>query len=219
MGSTFEIQLRRDDGQQIGIIDRFSLLQYALLTNDISACRIDLPGDFDKTLLAADRRLDIWRQPDGGSLSREGIWFIRKIKDSTDANGERNIKVTGYSPNYLLGSRIVAYAAASAQADKTAAFDNMMKAVVSQNLSTGATNTARTISTTYLSIAPNYTAAPSDNKAFAWRNVLAVLKDIADASRGAGTKLYFDMVPVDSTKFEFRTYTGQPGLDHTFPSG
>ncbi|MBI2934666.1 MAG: hypothetical protein HYY29_03745 [Chloroflexi bacterium] len=219
MGATFEIQLRRDTGTQIGIIDRFSLLQYSLLTNDVAACRIDLPGDFDKTLLAADRRLDIWRQPDGGRLSREGVWFIRKIKDSTDQNGERTIEVTGFSPNYLLASRIVAYAAGSAQADQTAAFDNMMKVVVLQNLSTGATDSARRISSTYVGIAPSVAAAPSDNKKFAWRNVLEVLKDISDASRGAGTELYFDLVPIDSTKFEFRTYTGQPGLDHTFPSG
>ncbi|MDO8683473.1 MAG: hypothetical protein Q7N50_08330 [Armatimonadota bacterium] len=220
MTTTYEIRLSSDSGTLLATIDRFTGLQYALLANDVSACVVKLTGDIDKTMFAVDRRLEIWRQAEGGPLLQEGVWFIRKIKDSTDNNGVRLIEVTGYSPNYLLSSRIVAYNAGSAQAEiVTTALDNMMKTVVLQNLSTGATDTARTISTTYLGIQQSVAAAPVASKAFARRNVLTVLQDLADASRGAGTELYFDMVPIDTVKFEFRTYVNLPGIDHTFPNG
>ncbi len=215
----YEIILRRDDGTALGFIETFTGLRYALLINDVSACQITLPGSFDTNLLEADRRLEIWRRPAGAARVREGIWFIRKIKDYTLDQGERKIEVTGYSPNYLLGSRIVAYAAKSSQSEKSTYLDDMMKAIVNQNLSTAATSTARRLSTGYLTIAPNLSAAPVRTKGFAWRNVLAVLKDLAETSKGAGTDLYFDMVPVNDTSFEFRTFTGQMGMDHTFPNG
>ena len=51
-------------------------------------------------------------------------------------------------------------------------------------------------------------------KEFAYKNVLEVLKEIAEQAEEAGTWLGFDVVRITPATFEFRTYTGQRGQDH-----
>jgi len=221
--ASYEVWLRRDDGTALALLEKFTRLQYNLLTNDVSACQIDLPeGAFDKTFFTPDRRLEVWRQATGGAKVREGIWFIRKLKDWTDANGARTLEVTGYSPNFLLSSRIVAYPddqTLYAQSGRTAPYDDMMKYVVSENLSTMATDASRALSTGYFGVNPMLSQASTGTYNYAWRNVLNVLQDISEASRGAGTELYFSLVPFSDSYFEFCTQLSQPGIDHTYPDG
>jgi hypothetical protein len=177
---------------------------------------VDLPADFPISYLQIDGWLEVWRRAAGGLnyLDTETVWFIRDVSRRLNERGERFITVIAYSAADLLKRRIVAYAAGSSQAEKTGAADNLMKAIVRENLGSLATDTSRSISA-YLSVQADSGAGPSLSKAFSRRNVLTVLQELAQASLEAGTALFFDIVAPEVGSLEFRTYTGQRGIDHS----
>jgi hypothetical protein len=142
------------------------------------------------------------------------VYLIRRISYS-DIEVSDYIEVSGWSGLELLSRRVVAYASTSAQAQKTDYADDMIKAIVSENLGSDATDSARDLSA-YITIAPDLGAGVSLTRGFSYRNVLTTCQEIANASGQAGTPVYFDVVPTlgSSTLFDFRTYTGQPGADH-----
>jgi hypothetical protein len=112
----------------------------------------------------------------------------------------------------LLSRRIVAYDAATASSEKTAAADNMIKAIVRENLGSLATDTARSWAS-LLTVAADTSAAPSLTLLFARQNVLTTVQKLCQASAQAGTRLYVDVVAPTDTTLELRTYTGQRGTD------
>jgi hypothetical protein len=65
------------------------------------------------------------------------------------------------------------------------------------------------------------TLGTSIDKGFSWRNVLDVLKEIADASHSTeATSVYFGIVPLNQGwECEFRTNILQWGMDHRYPAG
>lgn len=209
----YAIWLRRDDGIALQLIDKVEWFEYSKVANDVGACTLVLPGNFDISMLAPDRRIEIWR--DGGL---ENVYFLRYIRDVTEENGRRRFEIMGYDPNYILNSRIVAYAAGSTYANKTDQADDMMKAVVRENLSSLALTAARRLSSTYFAVELDLSLGPSETITFAYANVLSALQEIAKAAYEDGTPVYFAVVPVTTTQFEFRTYINQPGTDHTYPS-
>jgi len=90
-----------------------------------------------------------------------------------------------------------------------------MKAIVSKQL--GSTASAWRSKITE---APNLGAGgASISKAFAYRNVLMVVQELADLATEAGVWLGFDVVRTAPGAFEFRTYTGQRGQNHGRASG
>jgi hypothetical protein len=121
-----------------------------------------------------------------------------------------------------LKRRIVAYAAGSSQAEKTDQADDMMKAVVRESLGSSA-GADRDLTSLGLTVAADLADGPTITKGFAYKNVFSVLRDIADAARQAGTPVYFDLAPVfdsnTSIGYQFRTFTDQPGEDHSYTSG
>jgi hypothetical protein len=148
---------------------------------------------------------------------------IRKWRYET-VGGEETLRVGGPCVNDLLRRRIVAAYAGSAEAGKSDAADDMMKQVVTESMADGVdpTPSAGTRVWADLSVAADLGLGPSLTKAFAFRRLLessgaGVLPDIAKAAREAGTEVWFDVVPdvvtSNSINFQFRTYTGQPGMD------
>jgi hypothetical protein len=163
-----------------------------------------------------DTILEFWRTPKGGAPTLFNTYFVRKI-EYVD-NGQERVIATGYDPNELLKRRIVAYYASSAYSQKSDAADSIIWFLNSENLGTEATDTDRSLSP-YLSGAGSPDSGPVTTMGFAWRNVLTVCQDICEASRKAGTELYFDWKPYvytdGSIRYYFYTYLTQPGRDHT----
>jgi hypothetical protein len=90
-----------------------------------------------------------------------------------------------------------------------------MKAIVSKQL--GSTASAWRSKITE---APNLGAGgASISKAFAYRNVLTVIQELAELANEGGVWLGFDVVRTAPGAFQFRTYTGQRGQDHSRDSG
>jgi hypothetical protein len=213
------IEVSTPQGVKIAQLDQFLKLTYARAVNDIGTLVLELDPNSDASLYQRDTRLGVWRQGPNGALAldTECVWLVRKVKRVLSASGERRLRVTAYSANELLRRRIVAYAAGSAQASKSGYADDLMKAIVSENLGSDATDTDRDISA-YLTIESDLSAGQSISKAFSRRNVLTVLQELADASAEAGTNLYFDVVTPTPGALVFATYTGQRGDDRTITS-
>lgn len=216
----YEVWLDRDDGNRLALLDDFEQLDYTLAANDVGTCQITLPGDWSTTLWAADRKLEVWRKPDGGHLALERVYLLTGIDQQTDRDGLRRVVLEAVDGNDLLRRRLVAYAAGSTSATMTAAADDLMKAIVRQNMTTAATDTDRSWSTGYFSVQTNLSLGPSIVKAYSRRNVLGVLQELSEAAKQTtGPETFFDVPSPEPDTYEFRTHVDQIGLDHTYPDG
>ena len=112
--------------------------------------------------------------------------------------GLRTLTVTGVDGNDLLRRRIVAYAAGAAQAEMTDQSDDMCRAIVLDNLGSDAADGAADQQHVSEPVRRRTRMAASLTKAFARRNVLTVLQDIADIAATAGTPIYWHMVDADA---------------------
>jgi hypothetical protein len=144
------------------------------------------------------------------TLDGEHCWFLRKwvIRDTLKG---KSVKMTAYDGNYLLDGRIVAYASNSAQAKKgKMPADNMIKAVVRENLGNLATDTARRWPIT---VEEDASLAPLVSKAFSRDIVLSIVNEICSVSTEKGTYLAFDTVWNEYAGVVFRTYISQRGIN------
>ena len=211
MWSSYEFWLTDDTGRRIEFLEP-RWWQYARVVNSAGWFALGLDSQYDH-LLKPDFRIEIWRRPADYRLGLEMIGLIRDWELwSTDDDQGTNI--SGPDINDLLDRRIVGYAAASTEADKTDYADDMMKEMVDENLGAGAV-AARDITGLGLSIASDLSDGPSLSKAFAWQNMLKSLGAINQASRSEGNEVFFAIIPITNTLFQFQTYTGQPGVDRT----
>lgn len=222
-GASYSIYLCDPYGVRLGDASGFISLKYSRVVNDIGTMTLVLPGDFNSLLIRApDGRIEIWRRlPDMGRevLETETTWLIKKVTNSRDDRGRETITIEADTPLCLLREpgRFVNAASGTASALMTDALDDMAKAVVRQQA--GSQAAASRNYSGLLSVAPDLSLAPSDTKAFAWRDVLKVLQEIANASAEQDVYLAFDIVAPTPDALEFRTYIGQRGVDHRFPGG
>ena len=200
-------------GVRLDVKQAFKSLSYVRTENGMGALEAVVPlGLMQYEDLRKCQILELWREKNGKlSLQNETAYFLMDW-ELLSSGGEKLVRLLAYDANWLLSTRIVAYDAGSAQAEMTDYADDMMKAIVTDNLGVD-TSGGRDISS-YLTIASDLSASQSITKAFSRRNVLRVCQEIAEAATSAGTRTYFDVVRTGIGKFAFRTYTGQRGKDH-----
>lgn len=183
--SSFLITVRRSLGTNnivtLGNIDRFVKLEYVLVENDIGALSLALPDTFPQEWFETDTILEVYRTIDGvTTLEGETFWFVRETRFTLSERGEWLFVVIAFDAKHLLDRRIVLNYSGSSQASKTGTSDNIMRAVVREQL--GASASADSVGIRrIIDVEPDATLFPSISKAFAWRNVLSVVKDIADS--------------------------------------
>lgn len=184
--------------------------EYTLSEGEIGVLSFTLPPSMPLALLQKDGQIHIQRSIDGGGPYLEGdaTWLIRRRRQMLSGR-ERLTQVWAVHANQLLKRRIVAYAAGSAQASKSGAADNLIKAIVRENF-ISPTDTARTMSG--LAVQADTTQGPIIDKAFSRRNALAVLQDICDTAASLGTYLGFE-VRSFAGDLVLMTYTQQRGVD------
>lgn len=219
--SRYELWYTDPEGNRLELLDTTLGFEYVITYGDIGACAINMPHDTRRVYVeqSPDRRVHIWRGADNSILQLDGIFFTRSWGNTTDINGFNSIALSGRDLNYLLDSRIVAYAAESSQAKKTDFIDDMMKEIFNENLLSGATDTDRDLSGLNLSVSADLGDGDSITKSFAWRNVLAVLQGLQQTSKALGTEVFFNIRATSPTSYIFETYTGQPNNDRTITTG
>ena len=206
------------EGVRKGVIQAFENLEYIKTQNAIGALVLDIPKElYAYEAFQVGDILEVWREKGGVlELQNETAYFLQNWEFWTDNDGAEFIRLTAADANWLLDTAVVIAKSTSAQADKTAIPDNMMKAIVREQLGTLAVADRRK-----LLVAPDLGAAgASITKAFAYRNVLTVLQEICEVAQEKNSIwLGFDVVRTAPGVFEFRTYTGQRGQDHGRASG
>lgn len=200
----------------------WSTLDYVRTENDFGTLVLTLPADnYPRNLFYKDGLIEVWRTPNVGTpyLDTNTVWMIRRVKYINDPPA--TWELTAYDLNHLLKRRVIDYNPGNGFTEKLAAADDLGKTLVSENMAGGATDTTRSIAT-YLTIQPNATAGPVIRKSVSRQNLLQTLQDVAAASYQNGTYLVFDMVVTQlpsgygtAFTFEFRSYTGQRGVDRT----
>jgi hypothetical protein len=234
-GTQYEIWILRDDGTRLGVLDSVSGFTFTHVVNNTGHFRVEVvipatvPGlaagrfatgapAIQQSWFAKDRRILFWRKPATGAMRLAFVGIIRRLRQSRDARGLHTFRVSGHDLTGLLRRRVIAYAAASAQASMTDQADDMLTEIVKDNLGTDAA-AARQISASYFSVATSPAAGPSLTKGFSYRNVLDVMREVADASREDGTYLFFGIEPLTETTYGFRTRVGEWGRDRTSDVG
>lgn len=212
MSDVITIELYTPSGTALSLDLRWSKVEYALVENDVGVLSVEGPLAYPLSWFERDCQLRIRRSVYSGTPYLEGgaVWFLRNFRPRISEQGERVYSLRALHANSLLKRRIVDAVAGSSQASKTAAADDLIKAIVSEQF-VSPTDTTRAMPIT---VGPNLGAAPSISKSFAWRNVLEVAQDLCAASAEAGTYLGFEVVPSGSS-LQVVTYTSQRGLDRT----
>jgi len=215
MYEAYEIWLTTDQGTRVALLTNFQQMQYSIIANDVGQLSINLPSTFDTSLLVADRTIQVWRAPVGtNKMSLQRLYVIEGWKYARQS-GSLSIVARAFGSNSLLARRVIAAYSGTSLAAKTDYADDMMRELVNENM-VAALDSDRDMS--FVDVAPELTAGPILQMRFSYKNLLSTLRSIGDASRAAGTEIFFDMhADATSSSFscEFRTKTGQPGADNT----
>lgn len=196
----------------------FVALDYANGANAVGTATLTLhAGSLPESWIGPDYQIEITRSESPSlpeTLEGDCRWFVQAIERDLSNN---LITLTAYSSAWLLVCRDVRYAAGSAQASKTAAADDMIKAVARENLGSFTTDTTRQLASSRFQVAADMTQGPIIGKSFSRKNVLQVAQEIASTAAQNGTMLYFDVIWTGLI-YELRTYIGQRGTDRSITS-
>lgn len=219
MAAEYEVLLADALGQKLKqgeLTTVLSSMRITRVVGAVGALVLELPWEaHPDSYFQRDHRIYVSRAIAGRrpSLLNETWYLIRKRSVRQLATGGYLRTLYAYDLNHLLARRIIAYAARTSQAKKNDQADDMMRAIVRENLGSSA-GAGRDLSA-YITVGSDLGAALTLKKAFAWRDVMPVLQELAAASSQQGTYLTFDMVATSETGIEFRTYTGQRGTDRS----
>ena len=215
-------------GRRITRVQDYFRGRIAQRVNDAAPFWLDLPDYYFDAVAqsaaggaAVDRDTIVeFSRSAGGQSARSFYYLVRGDQLRRAGQGKWRYRISGYGLNYLLDSRIVAYAAGSAQAEHTDSADDVMKAYVRENLGalTG-TDPGRNLTDHGLTVETDQALGVSLTKAASWRNVLRTLQAIADASIQDGTPVFFGIEvtgrspTTGAIQMVFKTKVGQWGRD------
>jgi hypothetical protein len=215
MGSEYQVWLNTPEGHHIASLDEFYSLHAARAVNQIGVLELTIPDAFPYGWLRRDLQIEVIRKPERGAaqLLTDTVWLLRSWGQARN-EGAIQYTLSAVSLTELLSRRIVYAAPGSAEADKSDAADDMLKAIVRESMGALVGDSARSL-TKWLSVAADTGQAPNVAKKFGYRNVLACAQEICDTSTALGTPLYFDIIAASASAWVFQTYIGQRGVDRT----
>ena len=202
----------------IAMINAFRAMRLTRGVSRIGALNLTIDLDALDFVPQLDTRIVVTREVDGYSWLIGG-YLVRGIRRILN-NGDEAYTIRAHCYNSLVSRRIVAYQAASAFSDKTARADNMMKAVIRENLGTLA-DTGRNIAAYGLTVEADLSLAGTVSAAFAFKNVYDTLGQIADIALATNAeRVYWDMRPTDiGWTCEFIARKDRTGADRRFYTG
>lgn len=223
MGAIHRLIVRTHDGEYLTEIEDYESFQYGSFINNIGWWMIILPGNTPVDLPDVDRLVEFWRKPEGGDEQLQMVGFTRYWDWFETGPNDERLRIGGEDQMGLLDRRVIAFASESDEARKTDEADDMIKAIVRENMGTLApvteANRPREFPPDHFEVMDDTTDAPEVSRSFAWRNVMDVLQEISESSSNLGTPLYFSVDYAGPAKFAFRTYTNVLGIDRTVKAG
>ena len=223
MGAKHRIVIRTHDGEYLTELNTWASLQYGRFQNSAGWWMIILPGNTDPLLPDVDRIIEFYRKPVGGEERLEMVGFMRYWDWFEVGPNDERLRIGGEDSIGLLDRRIIAHAAGSDESSKTAPADDILKAIVRENMGVNAQLTEagrpRAFPPDHFEVTDDFGAAPEILRSFAWRNVLDVLVEISESSGNLGTPLFFDVISTGAGTFAFNTYINLIGADRTARTG
>jgi len=209
----YRITILTAEGIGIGVLRDWSTIEIGLTVNDVGRLRItlgSLPCAIERVV--PDGLLEVWRDQPGGHTMLIGPyrWLIQRIDQQRADDGTRTIVLHAIAPLGLLATRVVRAFAGSNEASKTGRADDVIKAIAREQAGPLAAADRRIPG---LIITSDVGMGVTISKAFAWRNVLTVMQEIANASAQAGSYVAFDLTTDGSGGWIFDTYDLQRGED------
>jgi hypothetical protein len=190
----------------------FNHAEWTRKENQVGIMEIECPQVMSDNYYRSDSIMEIWRTINGKKyLEGETHWLLDRWNFETASTRSYFGSMRLVDTNHIIGRRIVDYKAETAYSKKSDYIDDMMKAIIRENHGALATDVTRDISDV-LTIQVDRSEAPTVEKAFAWRNCLDVLQELAQLSYDMGTYLVFDTVK-DGAVTNFRTYVDKRGAD------
>jgi hypothetical protein len=225
VSSYHSCQLYSPEGVFIESINDFISLDCTLAEMQVGALVLVIPGStHDAAQIPRGARMVYYRASDTAlgagryRLIGQTTWLVARRERLVNRKYEQLIRLTCLHPNALLNSRIIPYDEGTAEADKTGAADDIIKAYTRENFLT-ATDTARNLAASRFVVEDDVSAAPSVAKAASYRTVLPTLQEIAASASAAGTYTGFEMYcPTEIGAYRLRTYIGQRGVDRSATS-
>jgi hypothetical protein len=226
MATAYELRVLDPYGNAVAKVDRPISLTYTLSVNAVGSLTLRVPRDaIPDVYVTADTRIEVWRRPDGGAYRREsdGPWLMQTDTRGQSERDGRYRQIKAETINTLLDRRAASYFANTSQTQKSGPADDVMKAIVRENLgssanaspiSPGSPNPSRDWSVTGFTVDTDTSQGPSTSKGFAWQNVLSTLQAISRDAATLGTPIYFDIVS-NGTGYAFRTFVGVRGIDRS----
>jgi len=222
----YQIWWTDDRGNRIFQIGEWAFLNYTRIVNGIGTANIGLPLAAYKTTdffigadFKTDYRIEIWRTPKLGEKRRmENVFFMQEgVIRTREDDGVTILDMTGHDPLGQLKRRINKFRSGTAQSRKTGAVDDVMKEIVDEQMGAAAladdADRAIPYNAGIFRIQNDATLGATITKSFAFRNVLDVLKELHQMSQINAPKIYFDVVAITPTLFEFQTFQNQRGAD------
>lgn len=214
----YTLWLSTANGERLAVLAPLAL-RYHRVLNAVGWLNVVLPWDARlRRCVAVDSRLELWHDGANGPVLVTGtVWLVRYVAVRRADDGAALLELGAVSAVELVSRRIVAYAAGTAESTKTGPADDLVKALVRENL-LSPSDAARALP--YFAVAADTGAAPVVSKSCARRPLLAVVQELAAQSAAAGLPLWFDVGGgYGGQPFRFETATGVPGHDHGWPNG
>ncbi len=229
----YEVWVCDDAGRRLFLIDdtigQGWEFEYIKVVNGIGKFTLKYPAVLRGKNVTIDNQIQFWRA--GPSTTQpvrlDFLGFLRYFKYEQDNKRRRWTVIKGHDANGLLARRIVAYADGTDNATAaTIEADDGMKDIVNENLHSGAVaaRDLSTLSEITFNIDNDLTAGPVLDSTFSWRRVTDVLEEFNELSYTAGTEVFYELrvggvdAVTGKVTYQFRTYTGQPGIDRTITS-
>lgn len=217
--------LRTHDGEQLAILQDLVKWELTRVENGKGWFTITASKNFDPRWLGVDRLIEFWRQPIGGEDGCLGVGFMRYWEwFEQEEDGREVVRFGGPDQVELVERHIVGYQANTANTSKTGAADDVSKAIIRENyVFATAGNDSYGRPRGYP--AANFECDPDEGagfvltRAFAWRNTLPTIQELAESSRSHGVPLFFDVIPDGPARFRFRTWVNVRGIDRTISTG
>jgi hypothetical protein len=188
----YEIDWYTDAGVKMGVIQAFTSLEYVRTENTIGSMVLTIPRELMRYEdFAVGQLFEIWREKHGSlELQNETAYFLQDWQFYTDKDGREYIQLYATDANWLLDTAIVHATAGSVNAEMTGKPDDIMKAIVRRQLGETAEADRRKITVD----GDTSQGGATITKAFAYRNVLSIIQELADIAKENGVYLVFDVV-------------------------
>lgn len=197
-------------GVPYGVLDDYDTVGLGLVVNGVSSWSISVPLErIDLSWLRPDTRLLCYHRQQLLLVGLLRRWSARR------SGGLGQVHLVGVDQNGLLERRIIAYYANSTASSKAGPADDVVKAIVRENMGALATDSARDLTAEGLSVQGDLSRGPNIDKAFSWRQQATIIREIAEVAASLAQPLYYAIVPLGPASFEFRTWIDQPGLDRS----